>query len=92
MLQRNEEQTEGNAVGAVYLWYPQGTAYMCPLGARTCSLHGTALLGTQKALWVDTENARPTEPVSNRHFDNAITSLWEENLVRISCDVTQELF
>lgn len=62
----------------IYLWYPQGTAYMCPLGAGTCGLHGTALLRTQKALWVDAEDTRPTQPVSNRHFDYTVTGLWGE--------------
>lgn len=51
---------------------------MCPLSACTCSLHGTALLRTQKALWVDAEDTRPAQPVPKRHFDNAITGLWGE--------------
>lgn len=66
----------------IYLWYPQGTAYMCPLGACTCGLHGTALLGTQKALRVDAEDTRPAQPVSNRHFDYAVAGLWGEQQVR----------
>lgn len=60
------------------LWYPQGTAYMCPLGTCTRSLHGTAFLRTEKALRVDPEDARPAQPVSNRHFDDAVTGLWGE--------------
>lgn len=51
---------------------------MCPLSACTRSLHGTALLRTQKALWVDAEDTRPAQPVPKRHFDDAITGLWGE--------------
>lgn len=51
---------------------------MGPLSARTCCLHGSALLGTQKALGVDAEDARPAQPVPKRHFDDAVTGLWGE--------------
>lgn len=51
---------------------------MCPLGASTCSLHGTTLLWTQKALRINAEDAGSTQPVSNRHFDNTITGLQAE--------------
>lgn len=66
---------------SIYLWYPQGTAYMCPLGACTCSLHGTALRWTQKALGVDTKDTCPTKPVPNRYFDYTIAGLWGEQKV-----------
>lgn len=65
-----------------YLWYPQGTAHMRPLGPGTCGLHGTALLRTQQALRVDAEDTCPTKPVSNRNFNDAITSLWRQKRVR----------
>lgn len=61
-----------------YLWDPQGAAYMSPLGAGTRSFHSTTFFGTQKTLWIDAENACPTEPVANRHFHDAITSLGKE--------------
>ncbi len=54
---------------------------MRPLGACTCRLHGPALLRTQKALRIDAEDTSPTQPVSNRHFDDAITGLCGEQQV-----------
>lgn len=59
----------------VYLGYPQGTADVGPLGACSCCLHGAALLRTQKALGADAEDARPAQPVPQRHFDDAVTGL-----------------
>lgn len=59
---------------------------MSPLGACTCGFHGTALLGTQKALRVDAEDTRPAQPVSDRHFDYAIAGLWgEQRVTRVTC-------
>lgn len=58
-----------------YLGYPQGTADVGPLGACSCCLHGAALLRTQKALGADAEDARPAQPVPQRHFDDAVTGL-----------------
>lgn len=69
----------------VYLWYPQGTANMRPLGARSCGLHGSALQGTQKALRVDAEDARSAQPVPNRHFDYSIAGLRGEREVHTVC-------
>lgn len=48
---------------------------MGPLGACSCRLHGATLLGTQKALGADAEDARPAQPVPQRHFDDAVTGL-----------------
>lgn len=62
--------------GFVYLWYPQGAAYVSPFGAFTCRFHGAAFLRTQEALWVEAEHARPAQPVSYRHFDYAVAGLW----------------
>lgn len=65
----------------MYLWYPQGTADVGPLGACSCCLHGAALLRTQKALRVDAEDACPAQPVPQRHFDDAVTGLQKEQRV-----------
>lgn len=62
----------------VYLWDPQGAAHVSPFGSGTRRLHSSTLLWTQKTLWVDAEDTRPTEPVPNRHFDDAVTSLGGE--------------
>lgn len=75
-----KSKAEGVCVCRIYLRYPQGTADVSPLGSCTCCLHGAALLRTQKALRVDAEDARPAQPVSNRHFDDAVTRLWGEGI------------
>lgn len=71
----------------IYLWDPKSTADMSPLGACTCGFHGTALLGTQKALRVDAKDASPAQPVSDRHFDYAIAGLWGEQQVTLVTNV-----
>jgi len=59
-----------------YLWNPQSTADMDPLGATPGRLHGTTLLGTQQTLGLDTKCARPAQPAAFRHLQDPVTRLY----------------
>lgn len=58
-----------------YLWNPQGTANMDPLGTAPGRLHSTTLLGTQQTLGLNAERAGPAQPAAFRHFQDPITCL-----------------
>lgn len=66
----------------VHLWNPQGTANMDPLGSTPGWLHGSALLGTQLALWEDAECTDPAQPATLWDFLDAITSLLRNKTSR----------
>lgn len=59
----------------LHLWNPQGTADVDPLSSTSGGLHGSALFGTQLALWQDAEGTDPTQPAALRDFLDAITRL-----------------
>lgn len=58
-----------------YLWNPQGTANMDPLGAAPGRLHGATLLGTQQTLGLNAKRAGPAQPAAFRHLQDPVTRL-----------------
>lgn len=50
---------------------------MSPFSARPGGLHCAPSFGTQKALRVDTKHTSSAQPVSIRHFHNAIAGLQQ---------------
>lgn len=58
-----------------YLWNPQSTANVDPLGATPGRLHGTTLLGAQQTLRPNAKRAGPAQPAAFRHLQDPITRL-----------------
>jgi len=68
-MRRTEESTiQKEAESKFYLWNPESTAHMCPLGPCPGSFHGTSSFGTQEALRMYSQDAGATQPTPFRYF------------------------
>lgn len=62
MIQKDELEIR------LYLWNPEGTAHVRPLGPCPGGFHGTSSFGTQEALGVYPQHAGAAQPAPFRDF------------------------
>lgn len=63
---------------SAHLRNPQSTADVHPLGPASGGLQGSSSLGTEQALWLDTQGTRPAQPAARGHLEDPIACLGRE--------------
>lgn len=68
-IQKNEAEIQ------LYLWNPESTAHMCPLGPCPGGFHGTSSFRTQEALRMYPQNTGAAQPAPFGDFQDSIACL-----------------